>query len=124
VVVLEGFGRRPINPATHKLITTNEGREVVLNAESFDRLQGTRPEIIIPLAAPSQPALPQDAPELALGQKVRIVRDPYAGVIGSIAALPPGLSVFPSGLRSSAARVTLQNNENVLVPLANLEILA
>jgi hypothetical protein len=124
IIALEGFGRRPVNPDTHKLITTNEGREVVLKAEPFDRYNGTRPEIIIPLAAPNQPALPQDDPGLALGQKVRIVRNPNAGAIGLLAALPPGLSVFPGGLRAPAARVTLPSGENVLAPLANLEILS
>jgi hypothetical protein len=123
VVVLEGFGRRPFNPGTHKLIVTNEGREVVLKAEPYDRYNGTRPEVIIPLPAPNQPALPQDAPELSIGQKVRILREPHAGEAGSLAALPPGLSVFPNGLRTPAARVTLASGENVVIPLANLEIL-
>lgn len=124
VIVLEGFGHRPINPDTYKLITTNEGREIVITAEAFDRFLGTRPEVVIPLTAPSQPSLPQDDPELTLGQKVRIVRDPYSGAVGTLAALPPGLSVFPSGLKAQAARVTLSNGENVLAPVVNLEILS
>ncbi|MDX1435279.1 MAG: hypothetical protein R3335_00615 [Anaerolineales bacterium] len=124
VVVLEGFGRRSINPDTYKLIATNEGREVVLTADSFDRYNGTRPEVVIPLSAPGQPALPQDDPDLSLGQKVRIVRAPHAGAVGSLAALPPGLSVFPSGLKAQAARVTLTSGENVLAPVVNLEILS
>ncbi len=61
LVVLEGFGRRPLNPELFQLMTTNDNREVVINAEPYNRLAGTRPEVIIPLPAPGQPSLPQDA---------------------------------------------------------------
>ncbi len=33
VLVLEGFGRRPMTPAAYKLLSTNIKREVSLNAE-------------------------------------------------------------------------------------------
>jgi hypothetical protein len=123
IVVLEGFGMRVINPEIFQLFSTNDNREVVINAERYSRLAGTRPEVIIPLPAPGQPSLPQDAAELTPGQKVRIVRAPHAGVNGVLTGIRPGLAVFPSGIRTPAGKVTLLDGENVLVPLANLEIL-
>ncbi len=123
IVVLEGFGRRPMNREIFQLFSTNDNREVVINAERYSRLAGTRPEIVIPLPAPGQPALPQDAAELTPGQKVRILRAPHAGVNGVLTGIRPGLAVFPSGIRTPAGKVTLLDGENVLVPLANLEIL-
>jgi hypothetical protein len=43
-------------------------------------------------------------------------------MIGAIAAIPPGLSLLPSGLRASSAEVRLENGESMLVPLVNLEL--
>ena len=104
-------------------MTTNDNREVVINAEPYNRLAGTRPEVIIPLPAPGQPSLPQDAKELTPGQKVRIVRAPYAGAVGTLGGIRPGLSVFPSGVRAPAGNVVLLDGESVQVPLVNLEVI-
>jgi hypothetical protein len=44
------------------------------------------------------------------------------GMIGSIVSIKPGLSVLPSGLRAPVAEVKLENNETVVAPLVNLEV--
>ena len=49
VIITEGFGRRAICSATFNLLTTNERRDVAINAEKWDRQKGTRPELVIPL---------------------------------------------------------------------------
>ena len=123
VIVLNGFGKRPLEPNILKLLSTNDNREVVINADRLDRLKGVRPELIIPLPAPGQPSLPQDALSLAPGQNVRITRAPHIGAMGTLATIRPGMAEFPSGLRAPAARVTLSNGQTVMVPVANLEIL-
>lgn len=123
VVLLEGFGRRPMNPVTFKLLTTNERREVALNAERWDRFKGIRPEIIIPLPDSDSLTTPQEAAVFAPGQQVRVVRAPYAGEIGKIENLKRRAE-FPSGLKAPAAEVHLENRTAILVPLANLELLA
>jgi hypothetical protein len=43
-------------------------------------------------------------------------------MLGTIAELPAGLSLLPSGLRAPAAEVKLENGEVALVPLVNLEV--
>jgi hypothetical protein len=112
----------PMNSAAFQLLTSNNKREVTVNAEAFDRYSGGRPEAIIPLQVPSEPDEPDDFVMFAVGQKVRMRRSPHAGMIGSIANLPAGLSKLPSGLRAPAAEVKLENGDNVLVPLVNLEV--
>ena len=122
ILVLDGFGAMPMNSAAFKLLTTNNKREVTVNAEYFDRYGGNRPEVIIPLPVPDELDEPNDYELFAVGQQVRMRRSPHAGMIGSITNLPAGLSKLPSGLRAPAAEVKLENGVNALVPLVNLEV--
>jgi hypothetical protein len=122
ILVLDGFGAIPMNSAAFKLLTTNNKREVTVNAEHFDRYSGNRPEVIIPLPVSSEPAEPSPYETFTVGQTVRMRRSPNLGMIGTIANLRRGLSTLPSGLRAPAADVRLENGEIVLVPLVNLEV--
>lgn len=122
ILVTEGFGAMPMNTAAFRLLTTNNKREVTVNAEHFDRYSGNRPEVIIPLPVSSEPPEPSTFETFAVGQTVRLRRPPHAGMIGTLSNLPNGLSVLPSGLRSPAAEIRLENGEVVLVPLVNLEV--
>lgn len=122
ILVLEGFGALPMNSAAFKLLTTNNKREATVNAEHFDRYGGSRPEVIIPLPVSNEPNEPNDFDTFTVGQTVRLRRPPGAGLIGTIATLPPGLSELQSGLRAPAADVKLENGESVVVPLVNLEV--
>ena len=125
IVLTEGFGPMPMNSAAYKLLSTNAKREVTVNAENRDRYSGACPEVIIPLpvSADRQPPALRDVETLAPGIQVRMRRPPSAGMIGSITALKPGLTAFPSGLRAPAAEVKLENGETVLAPLINLEVI-
>jgi len=122
ILVLDGFGSMPMNSAAFKLLTTNDRREVTVNAEHFDRYGGNRPEAIIPLPVQEEPEEPNDYVMFAVGQQVRMRRSPQVGRIGSIVSLPNGLSKLPSGLRAPAAEVKLEDGTNALVPLVNLEV--
>jgi len=122
ILVLDGFGAIPMNSAAFKLLTTNDKREVTVNAEHFDRYSKNRPEAIIPLPVQDEPDEPEDYVMFAVGQQVRMRRAPYVGMIGSITNLPAGLSKLQSGLRAPAAEVRLENDTIALVPLVNLEV--
>ncbi|MFN2196984.1 MAG: hypothetical protein ACK2UW_12755 [Anaerolineales bacterium] len=122
IVLTDGFGRLPMNKPAFRLLSTNSGREVSINAELFDIMRGTRPELVIPLPISGKPGsvpLPRD---LAPNQRVRYVRAPYASRVGSILSLLPDLVTFPSGIRTQAAEVRLDSGEQILAPLANLEV--
>jgi len=122
IMVLDGFGAMPMNSAAFKLLTSNNKREVTVNAEHFDPYNGSRPEVIIPLPVSNEPDEPNDYEMFAVTQQVRMRRSPHAGMIGTISGLPAGFSLLPSGLRAPAAEVKLENGESVLVPLVNLEV--
>jgi hypothetical protein len=122
ILVTDGFGAMPMNSAAFRLLTTNEKREVTVNAEHFDRYYGNRPEVIIPLPVSTEPPEPNSFEPFRTGQTVRLRRPPNAGMIGTVSSLPVGLSTLPSGLRAPSADVRLENGETMLVPLVNLEV--
>lgn len=122
IVVIDGFGNMPMNSAAYRLLVSNAKREATINAEIFDRYKGTRPEVIIQLPVSQEPPLPQDVETLEEGQTVRLRCSPHMGAIGTLVSLKPGLTTLPSGLRAPAAQIKLENDEQILVPLVNLEI--
>jgi hypothetical protein len=122
IVITDGFGSLPMNSAAYKLLTTNAKREVTLNAESYDRYTGARPEVIIPLPIAQDPTVPREVDAFAPGQQVRLRRPPAMGSIGTISRLLPGLTILPSGLRAQAAEVKIESGETVICPLVNLEV--
>lgn len=122
ILVMDGFGKLPMNSAAYRLLSTNVNREATVNAETFDRYSGARPEAIIPLPVASEPAPPLDVEEFAAGQQARLRAAPHYGAIASIVRLLPGLTTLPSGLRAPAAEVRLEAGGETIVPLANLEV--
>jgi hypothetical protein len=123
VIVLEGFGKYAYNPAAYKLLATNEQRPAAINAEMSASYSAARPEVIIPLAVPSSVGLPVEIAPLAANQTARLLRSPYSGETGVIVA-HKGRVTFQSGLRAEAVEVRLENGQNVVVPIANLELIA
>jgi hypothetical protein len=123
ILLIEGFGQLPMNSLAFQLLTTSERREVALNGEPWDKYTRSRPEIVITLPAEGSPPLPPDTDFFTPGQQVRVVAPPYKGEIGSITAVRPGLMNLSSGLRAQGAQVRLESGNEVVLPLANLEII-
>lgn len=123
VIVLRGFGFQPLDSASFKLLTSNQNREVALNAVAFDRFAGTRPEIIIPVPTAEDHPHPMETEDYAVGQKVRLIRATDMNSVGTIERIFEQPVSLPSGLRAVAANITLENEKTVVVPLVNLEIL-
>jgi hypothetical protein len=123
IMIVEGFGNLPMNSSAYKLLSTSDRREVAINAEPWDPIAGTRPEVVIPLPAARQPGTPVEVVSFAVGQKVRLVGILHKAPIGVIANLRSGLTALANGIKAPAAEIRLENGENVVFPLANLEVL-
>jgi len=123
IILLEGFGQIPMNLAAFKLLTTSERRDVTVNAEVWERYEGLRPEIIIPLPSSGSIPLPKETDMFSAGQKVRYTGALRKSVVGTLTSLSVGLTTLSSGLQSPTAEVRVENGETFELPLANLEIL-
>lgn len=122
VILLEGFGKIPINKTAYDILITNSKREVCLNAAPWDHYSGERPEVFIPLPATGE--LPPETEEFRAGQKVRLLSPPYSGQVGVLEDLQPEQVLLPSGLRSRAGTVRLKSQETAVIPFTNLEVIA
>lgn len=123
LLILEGFGRLPIDAAVFKLLSTNDKREVTLYAQRANPMTGTRPELVIPLPAAGQIPTPKEADQLAAGQTVRMTHAPFTAQVATLVSLRTENRTLPSGIRTPMGVVRLENGEEVTVPLKHLEIL-
>jgi hypothetical protein len=122
VILMEGYKNCPMNAAAFELLTRNNGQTVCVNAQAWDRYKGTRPEIVIPKLHLEGKASTEVIKSFCPDQTVRVTHAPNAGQIGRLVNLI-GYAVMPSGIRTQAAEVQLENDLVDVIPLANLEIL-
>jgi hypothetical protein len=123
VLLIEGFGEQPLNSLAYHLLINNVGREVAVDAGSPWPQPGYRPEVVIPLPANRQVALPEDVIALKPGRRVRILKPPYQGEVGLVRELLTAAISYPNGVRARSAAVEIEGVGTTNVPLANLEIL-
>jgi hypothetical protein len=124
VLITEGFGSLPMSQQAFSLLNANAGREVMLSADIRTRLGARRPEVLIPLRADEEMPREETAPlPLKTGDQVRALRAPHLGVIGTVADLPALPQVVESGARLPVAIVELDEEGQVQIPLANLELI-
>jgi len=121
VMVLDGFGKIPINTPAFRILSTSEKREVCLNAVRWNATSGARPELVIPL--PAQGELAQDLTNLAVGRKVRVGLPPYTGKVGVVDQVLAGQTTLSNGLRVPAVKVLFEDGETQIVPNVNLDVL-
>lgn len=126
-IVTEGFGDIAMAERTHRLLASQQGRAASVTGATQIRAGVMRPEIIVALGdgSVSDEAAERSRAEgeLALGTQVRIIRDPYFGRIGSVAALPSEPKVLGSGSKARVLEVDLGAGERVTVPRANVELI-
>jgi hypothetical protein len=121
IVLIEGFGRIPVNSLAFRLLNMHDRRVIAINACSWDHYSNERPEIVIPLPAPSSITLPKEVEEFSAAKQVRILSSPFMSEIGTIEKLI-GNTIIESGLRVPTALVRISEEKTVKIPLANLEL--
>lgn len=120
LVITEGFGAQPIAESAYQLLTNQQGAWVSINGETQIRAGAIRPEIVF--AAGSH--VHKSAPTLQCGSTVRCLRTPYFGQIGTVTELPDRPQKIETETSLHVAKITLLNNNTVVVPRVNLEVIA
>ncbi|MGI8586774.1 MAG: hypothetical protein ACR2M0_03685 [Chloroflexia bacterium] len=124
LIVVDGFGRLPMNARAWELLTSFNGQEVAVDGTTCLRDGLARPEVIVPLSGAKDTApYETTAPPLAVRSLVRLIAPPYLGRIARVTALSQGRQALPSGLTAHAAAIQLPDKTTVWVPITNLEVL-
>jgi hypothetical protein len=138
LVLTEGFGAIRMAARTFKLLQSLEGRQASINGATQIRAGVIRPEVIVPAEAlgvrrralgaesgsPDAQRPTPDASTLDVGTPIRIIREPYFGRLATVSALPPEPQPVPSGAVVRVLEAELEGGERVVVPRANVEIIA
>lgn len=126
LVITEGFGTITMAARTFALLKSLEGKMASINGATQIRAGVIRPEVIVPLAdAPPQKAEQDEveAGQLTLGTPIRVIREPYFGILGSVTALPHELVEVESETMVRVLQAKLEDGRTVTVPRANVEII-
>lgn len=126
LVVTEGFGEIAMAERTFQLLGELAGREASVNGTTQIRAGVMRPEIVIPRVGDEETTggnLDRVAGLLDVGTSVRVIRDPYFGVLGTVATMPPEPQALGSESRARVLNVETTAGETVVVPRANVELI-
>ena len=124
IIVTEGFRGQKMSGPIFDLLSEMQGREGSLLGAPGD--SWSRPEIIIPMPGrreKSAPDLSQSPASLALGQTVRILREPYAGQVGEVIAIHDHVRETELGYRLPGADVAIADDQAIFVPYRNLDMI-
>ena len=125
LIVTEGFGRIDMAPRTFRLLKRHQGQRASINGATQIRAGVIRPEVIVPLQGAAPQSLDRPGEQgMDVGSSVRIIRNPWFGKLGRVAALPSEPSRLDSESRARVVSVRVEDlEEPVSVPRANVEII-
>ena len=124
LVVTEGFGRMNMSQRTFNLLQSFEEEEVAINGATQIRAGVLRPEVVIPhQRLGSEVSMDELAGGLIPGTPIRIIKNPYFGKLGVVVSLPVELQKLGTESFARVIKVKLENEEEVIVPRANVEII-
>jgi len=122
IIVTEGFGRISIADRTFDVLCGCAGQVASINGATQIRAGVQRPEIISPCDMPPADANGYGhAGGLAVGDPVRIIREPHFGRLGTVAALPSELRRVESETVVRVLVVAFSDGTQAVVPRANVE---
>ncbi|MGE0001882.1 MAG: hypothetical protein AB7F50_03985 [Fimbriimonadaceae bacterium] len=125
LVCTEGFGVLNMAGRTFELLQSLEGKDASINGATQIRAGVIRPEVIVPLETGSGNVAEEGASggALEIGVSIRVIREPYFGLLGKVTDLPSTLVKVDSGAEVRVLRAQLDDGRDVTVPRANVEII-
>jgi hypothetical protein len=126
LIATEGFGKLRMADRTFELLKSLSGKKTSMNGATQIRAGVMRPELIVPAdtkAPKEKKADLSTGTGLETGMKVRIIREPYFGLIGKVVGLPVELAQVETEAKVRVLDVELEDNKKVTLPRANVEII-
>lgn len=124
LIVTEGFGTISMAKRTFQLLKSLQGQVASINGATQIRAGVIRPEVIVPLK--NAVALQVSSAESGLldkGTPIRVIREPYFGILGTVTGLPSELTQVESETWVRVLNAKLADGRDVTVPRANVEII-
>jgi hypothetical protein len=123
LIVTEGFGIMPMAARTFNLLKSLAGKQASVNGATQIRAGVIRPEIIVTTDAQVTGADGENGQSLNTGARIRIIREPYFGLLATVSGLPKETVMIESGAKVRILLAKLATGEEVTVPRANVEII-
>lgn len=126
LIITEGFGQMKMADRTFNLLKKLSGLRACINGATQIRAGVMRPEIIVPGYEGEGESASDDrylSEGLVIGTPVRIIREPYFGLLAEVVELPPELQLIESESRVRVLKARLEDGTIVTVPRANVEII-
>jgi len=126
LIATEGFGKLRMADRTFNLLKSLKGKRSSINGATQIRAGVMRPEVIVPSEAkkPTKKATSiSRGTGLEVGVSVRIIREPYFGLIGKVVGLPVALASIETEAKVRVLEVELADKRKVTLPRANVEII-
>ena len=128
LIITEGFGPIPMAGRTFDLLSAKVGQKASCSGATQIRAGVIRPEVIIPLELGKQfqvPGLKFQVSEggIKVGDTIRIIREPYFGILAHVKDLPPELQQIPTESEARVLVATLPDGQDVVIPRANVEMI-
>jgi len=131
LIATEGLGRLAMLEKTFRLLRKFEGEMAFVNGATQMRAGVVRPEIIVPrgdidvaehrlLRPEGDKGLPRG---VDLGDRVRIIREPHFGAMGTVVGLPQALRTLESEVEAMVLEVETEEGFRLTVPRANTEVI-
>ncbi len=125
LVLTEGFGKIPMAKRTFELLTRHVGEQASVSGATQIRAGVIRPEILIPhrngAAVGTVRGAVAEREGLRIGDPVRVIRDPWFGRIGQVAALPSEPVAIATESHVRVLTVSFGDGTRALVPRTNVE---
>lgn len=126
VILMEGFGELNMRRHAFDALRQLDGMGVSVNGRTQIRAGAIRPEIVCPFAGYDGPVYEAEdvVEDIVLGQRVRIVSDPYFGILGEVVEMPNRPQEIETGAKVPVARIRIdgEDEEVVSIPRKNVEI--
>ncbi|KPL19274.1 MAG: hypothetical protein AMJ92_03780 [candidate division Zixibacteria bacterium SM23_81] len=126
LVITEGFGKIRMAQRTFQLLKNLEGKKASINGATQIRAGVIRPEVVIPLdetTVKKETEKKKESEGMVIGSQIRIIRQPYFGILATVTDLPAALQKLPTEAKVRVAEVELENGEKVILPRANVELI-